>query len=192
MSGDGGFGVRRGAAFAGVVDAPTDVAGLFVGAPAAGAFLAGAFFAVAFVAVEGVAVDFVGAGVVAAEWFMVVGAAFVARALVAAGLGEVDDFRAGALAGAAVRFAAGAPFAGDFVGAARPVVADFFDGAGFGFFDAAISRFLPGVLSGALYRAVCATGAHDHRNPRTSGPDDGGAESTHPVHADDGLVIVRR
>ena len=51
MSGDGGLGVRRGAAFTGVVDVPTAfVAAVFVaGALAgvlAGAFLAGAFFAV--------------------------------------------------------------------------------------------------------------------------------------------------
>ena len=89
------------------------------------------------------AVDFLGAGVVAADLFMVVVVAFVARALVAAGWRGVDDFRAGALAGAAVRFAAGAFFAGAFFGAARPAVADFFDGAGFGFFDAAIRASFP-------------------------------------------------
>ncbi len=81
---------------------------------------------------------------VAAVLFMVVVVAFVARVFVAGLLG-VDDFRVDALAvGAAERLVAGAAFfAGAFAAAARPVVADFFDGAGFGFFDAAIRASFP-------------------------------------------------
>jgi len=67
---------------------------------------------------------------VAAVFFIGVVVAFVARALVAAGLFEAVDFRA-------------APFAGTLVAAAPPDVADFFDGAGFGLFDAAIRASFP-------------------------------------------------
>jgi hypothetical protein len=173
VSGDGGFGVRRGAALAvDVVDVPA--------ALVATAFFAGAGGA-AFLAVAFVAVVFVGDGVVSADLFMEVVDAFVARAFVVVDVLDAADFRAGAVAflaaGAAARFAAGAAFfAGALVGAARLDVADFFDGAGFGFFDAAIRASFP-----ACERRTLAGGSHDRPTTATERARQGRGTTAAPV-----------
>ena len=142
MSGDGGFGVDAAP--------PWPPAWPCAGDVAAAAFCrrcrfaAGAFLAGAFVAGDFVAVVFVEAGVVG-RLVHGGGRCFRGSCLGRGGLAErwigcrasVRRFGAGAA------FFAGAFFAGAFFGAARRFVADFFDGAGFGFFDAAIRASFP-------------------------------------------------